>query len=525
MDLSRQISSDMSYKGAVAAGHEETVKAAAIILEEGGNAFDAAVAAHFAACVAEPVLASLGGGGFLTAWSRDGEARLYDFFVETPRFRKPLDEIEFFPVSVDFGTTQQEFHVGMGSVATPGVVRGLFAIHRDLCRMPIRRLIEPAVELAKNGVRINAFQAYIFDLVRPIYSFRNETRALFHHPSREAGMLQEGDRFQIAEFADCLDCLAREGEDLFYRGEIAERISDFCERFGGNLSRADLEAYEVARRKPLSVNYHGCRLLTNPPPSSGGLLIAFALNLLEQFEPSRCGFGSAFCLGLLAEILGLTEKARLDIEFDESKPCPSRTLLDPDYLRTYRQQILRRPACSRGTTQISVADGEGNLASLSTSNGEGCGYLVPGTGISLNNMLGEEDLNPKGFHLWPEQARMTSMMAPSLLFFDGKRVALGSGGSNRLRTAILQVVVNLIDHRMSLEMAVGSPRIHYEAGRLSVERGFNERELQTLLGHFPDHKLWNSVNLFFGGVHAVAAGSGHFTGAGDPRRGGVAVVV
>ncbi len=515
----------MKYKGAVAAGHEQTVKAAAIILDEGGNAFDAAVAAHFAACVAEPVLASLGGGGFLTAYSAPSDATVYDFFVQTPGFRKPADEIEFFPVCVDFGTARQEFQVGMGSVATPGVVRGLFAIHRDLCRMPMRRLIEPAVELAKQGVRVNALQAYIFDLVQAIYSFRAQTRALFHPPSEPDRMLKEGDLFRIPDFADCLECLAAEGEDLFYRGEIARRISDMCAQSGGSLSRQDLDTYRIEKRKPLSLTYRGYRLLTNPPPSSGGLLIGFALNLLEEFAPARHGFGSADYLHLLANILGLTEKARLDIELDESKACPTKTLLDPDYIRLYRQQIQPRPFCSRGTTQISVADGAGNLASLSTSNGEGCGYLVPGTGISLNNMLGEEDLNPRGFNLWPENTRMTSMMAPSLLFFDRRRVALGSGGSNRLRTAILQVLVNLIDFGMPLDEAVVSPRIHYEAGRLSVERGFNEREVETLLREFPDHKLWDSLNLFFGGLHAVSSESGQFAGTGDPRRGGTSVVV
>ncbi len=514
----------MKYKGAVAAGHEETVKAAAIILEEGGNAFDAAVAAHFAACVAEPVLASLGGGGFLAACSPTGKALIYDFFVHTPGVRKPLGEIEFFPASVDFGTVQQEFHIGLGAVATPGVVRGLFSIHRDQCRMPMRRLIEPAVELAKKGVRVNAFQAYIFDLVQAIYSFRTETRALFHAVEK-GRMLREGELFRAPNYADGIECLAAEGEDLFYRGEIAQRISDLCAQSGGNLTRQDLADYRAVKREPLSLEYHGCRFLTNPPPSSGGLLIAFALRLLDQFEPARHGFGSAAYLHLLADILGVTEQARMDIESTESTACPSETLLDSDYIRRHRQQILARPFCSRGTTQISVADRDGNLASLTTTNGEGCGYLVPGAGIVLNNMLGEQDLHPGGFNLWPENTRMTSMMAPSLLFYDGKLVALGSGGSNRLRTAILQVIVNLIDFRMSLEQAVSSPRIHFEAGRLSVEHGFNEREVQTLLGGFPDHKLWGSLNLFFGGVNAVSAKAGGFAGAGDPRRGGTSEVV
>ena len=515
----------MNNNGVVAAGHQETAQAASIILNEGGNAFDAVVAAHFAACVAEPALASLGGGGFLLAHSPKREDRVYDFFVHTPAKRKHADDIEFFPVSVDFGATQQEFHVGIGAVATPGVVRGLCAIQRDLGRMPLRRLIEPALQLARDGVRVNRFQAYLFDLLRAIYTFRSDTRRLFQTSTQGQGLIEEGECFVNPDFADCLECLAIEGEDLFYRGEIARAISDLCAASGGYLNRSDLENYAVIKRRPLSLSYRNARLLTNPPPSSGGLLIAFALKLLEDVELKRLGFGSAPYLQLLARVIGFTEKARLDIGLSESASTPVQRLLDEEYLHAYRREIFGRPSCSRGTTQISVADRFGNLASLTTSNGEGSGYLIPGTGIVLNNMLGEEDLNPRGFHCWEKDTRMTSMMAPSLLFLEHRRIALGSGGSNRLRSAILQFLLNLIDFRMSLEQAVNSPRIHYESGRLNVEHGFDPGEIRKLGDAFPDSKVWDSLNLFFGGLHAVAVEAGGFDGAGDPRRDGISVVV
>ena len=151
---------------------------------------------------------------------------------------------------------------------------------------------------------------------------------------------------------------------------------------------------------------------------------------------------------------------------------------------------------------------------------------MPGAGVMLNNMLGEEDLCPQGFHNWPTDQRMTSMMAPSLIQFpDGRVVATGSGGSNRIRTALLQVLVNLIDHRMSVEDAVAAPRIFWESGLLSVEGGFEERELASLLESYPRHELWGERNLFFGGAHTVEHGSGGFHGAGDPRRGGVCRIV
>jgi gamma-glutamyltranspeptidase/glutathione hydrolase len=177
----------------------------------------------------------------------------------------------------------------------------------------------------------------------------------------------------------------------------------------------------------------------------------------------------------------------------------------------------------RGTTQISIADAEGNLASMTLSNGEGAGYLLPGTGIMLNNMLGEEDLNPGGFHRWTEDRRIGSMMCPTLVeHADGGWSVLGSSGSNRIRSAILQVLSNLIDLRMPLSEAVEAPRIHYEAGRLNIEPPCDGELLAALRAHWPDILVWSGRSIFFGGAHSVAIGAdGTLRGAGDSRRGGV----
>jgi gamma-glutamyltranspeptidase/glutathione hydrolase len=200
-------------------------------------------------------------------------------------------------------------------------------------------------------------------------------------------------------------------------------------------------------------------------------------------------------------------------------------LLHPDWVARYRQAVHGRPLATRGTTQISVLDVQGNAASLTLSNGEGCGHVLPGTGIMLNNMLGEEDLNPGGFHLWPEDVRVSSMMTPTVVEHAGRLIALGSGGSNRIRTAILQTLNNLIDFGMSPDDAVAAPRIHLERDKLSIEPGFSAKAVHLLTDHWPDHQLWGERNLFFGGAHTVVYDGRHFTGAGDPRRGGVLRVV
>lgn len=511
-------------RGVVAAGHRLSAEAAQGVLREGGNAFDAALAGLACACVVEPVLASLAGGGFLLALPASGAARAYDFFVQTPRVRTPEDELEFYPIHADFGTTRQEFHIGRGSVAVPGLVRGLFEAHHDLCSMPMREILRPAVEAAKTGFSIDAFQSKVFRIVHPIYVATAGARAIYGSARNSGQMIGEGEVLRQPELADTLDALSREGDDLFYRGEIGAAIERTM-RDCGHVTLDDLRHYAVVKRMPLRGSYRGAGLLATPPPSSGGLLIAFALALLNELDFSASRFGSAEHLQAVARAMALTSEARADEQARELAERHPEHILGDAYLRIYRDRILGRPASRRGTTHISVADAAGNVASMTVSNGEGSGFVVPGTGIMLNNMLGEEDLNPGGFHCWPTDQRMTSMMAPSILFLqDERRIALGSGGSNRIRSAMLQVLVNLLDFAMDMDSAVSAPRIHLEGALMSVEAGFPREGVESLLVDYPDHQLWEEQSMFFGGVHAVSFDGRHFDGAGDLRRDGVCLI-
>jgi len=510
-------------RGVVAAGHPATADAAARMLRAGGNAFDAVVAAHWCACVAEPVLTSLGGGGFLLAHSAAGNRDVYDFFAQTPQRKRPPQDIDFHPIHADFGTTVQEFHIGYGAVATPGTVRGLFQIHRELCTLPMPVLLEPAIDLARRGVRINALQASIFDIVKPIYLATPRAARHFASRHRPDCLAGDGEILQLPELADTLEALGREGDRLFYAGDIAADIDAACHSGGGHLSRADLAAYRVIKRRPLSIRYRDAELHTNPPPSSGGLLIGFALKLIERLAGDGLDLHAPGATGLLAEVMHYTNEARLE---NISRDSFDHQLLEPAYIDAYLQRIRGRARAYRGTTHISVIDAQGNLAALTSSNGEGCGHMIGNTGIMLNNMLGEEDLNPHGFQQWPENQRLTSMMAPGMLQTgDGTRIALGSGGSNRIRSAILQVVCAIVDGDLSLRAAIQRPRIHYENGTLNSEAGFDEAEQAQLLARFEKLKCWPDRNLYFGGVHAVAQGRKGFECYGDPRRGGVAVAV
>lgn len=514
-------------QGIVAAGHPITAQAATEILRAGGNAFDAALAALFASCVAEPVLASLGGGGFLLASSNnDRRPVLFDFFTQTPRAKRPPGSVNFFPIWADFGTTRQEFHIGMGSIATPGVIKGIFAIHRELGSLPMREIAAPACDVARAGIEINALQSYISDIISPI--IKSSPGALKLHTASGAPdrIAREHETVYQYRMADTFEQIAREGDALFYLGEMGVELIEACRTEGGYLQPEDLAGYRVVRRRPLELDYHAAHLFTNPAPSVGGTLIAFALALLEPENLARHPAGS------LAHMLGIAHSQRLtqqlrrekrvDLNMDEAV---SREILSSEYLESYRASLRDNFHSYRGTTQISIADAQGNMASMTLSNGEGSGYVLPGTGIMLNNMLGEEDINPHGFHQWPENRRIASMMSPTLVLSDsGQAIATGSGGSNRIRSAILQVLVNLLDFDMGVERAVEHPRLHFEDDLLHLETGPEQRYIDALSDSFRDLRIWPAKNLFFGGAHTVVrSANGELSGRGDSRRGGVCV--
>ncbi len=511
---------NQQQKGAVACGHPVTAAAAEEILLDGGNAVDAVIAAALAACVAEPVLASLAGGGFLLFASKDRPPEVFDFFVQTPRNRRKRSRLDFYPITANFGKTSQEFHIGQGAVATPGVAKGLWEIHKTLSSMPMRRLAEPAVQAANRGVEINRFQSYIFDLVEPIYLATQESRASY--TSDSSALLKAGDTHYQPALANTLERYASEGADLFYRGDLAQRLIHAQSKGGGQLDATDLEHYQVHRRTALSHKYRNVSIYTNPPPSSGGALILFVLALLEPLVLQPEEFGGSLHMASLTRALALTDQSRVNMLTATDLGAG----LDPTLLSRYRKEILPLRKSLRGTTHISVIDRSGNLAAMTLSNGEGCGCMIPGSGVMLNNMLGEEDINPEGFQQWQPDQRLTSMMAPTILQWQNhRRIALGSGGSSRIRSAICQVISNLIDFELPLTDAVEAARLHVEGNQLDLEPGIEIDERSEIPDQFETKNYWQHNNLFFGGVHSVQACEGTFSASGDPRRGGIGRVL
>ena len=257
-----------SGKGIVAAGHKVTAEAAVEVLREGGNAFDAAIAGMAAATVPEFVFSSIGGGGFLMARPANGKTPIcYDFFAQTPLIKRSEDELEFYGIDADFGPATQEFHIGAGSSAVPGLIQGLYAIHEDLGSLPMARLFEPAILAAREGVTVTDLHAYLYTIVSPILTASQSVKAYFAPGDK---LLAAGDVYKNAEVADTFDCLAREGPRLFTEGEVAQAIAAQSRDLGGHLTLEDLRGYKALRRAPLTWDYRGHQLLLNPAPAASG---------------------------------------------------------------------------------------------------------------------------------------------------------------------------------------------------------------------------------------------------------------
>jgi gamma-glutamyltranspeptidase/glutathione hydrolase len=475
----------------------------------------------------ESPLTGLGAGGFMLVHTADEDV-LLDFFVEAPGRGAVERRSELVPVPVYFASdAPQTFHIGAAACGVPGTAAGLEEAVRRFGSMPLAELVRPAIGYARDGVRVTAQQAFIFTILEPILTAEPQGREIYVRDGRRLG---EGDVFRFEELAEALERFGTEGAEPFYRGEIAAALSDWVLERGGTLGTDDLAAYAPIERQPALGRYRGRDVLTNPPPSSGGILIAFVLDLLDRL-------GDSGAEELVAAMEAAQEERTEQFLDDLNSAGFAERFLAPERLAAAADRVAARlrgssreaPGDRLGsTTHITAIDGAGSCASVTCSNGTGSGLIVPGTGVHINNMLGEEDLNPHGFHRHPPGRRLPSMMSPTMILRDGEiEAGLGSGGSNRIRSAIVQAILRMLDDELDAQAAVEAPRLHYEAGTVQAEPGIDEAALKRLERRGYSVARWAERNLFFGGVHAVSRdpATGATVGGGDPRRGGAAIVL
>ena len=504
-------------RGAIAAGHPLTAQAGARVLEEGGNAVDACIAAAFASWVAESPLTGPGGGGFMLVHrARDGSTRVLDFFVTVPGLGlRRRSAAEMTEVSVGYEAKgSQAFHIGAASCAAPGMVAGLEKAYAAYGSLPWKTLIEPAVELARRGVELTRQQAYLHAIVDLILRHSEEGRAIYGRRKP----LTAGSRLVQSDLAETLETIAASGASALHGGALGRALSKFVREQGGEITLRDLAEYRVIRRRPIRARFLGHEIDSNPPPSSGGVLIGYGLALLDRLGVGGRP-GSAEAMAQLVEIMREQSRARGG---PFSRDLYRGGLVKRLYAKRSLDEAVER-AGSPNTTHISVVDERGNAASLSATIGAGSGMIVPGTGIHVNNMLGELDLAGAT----RPGARITSMMAPSLVLRDGRpRLVVGSAGSVRLRGAILQIVVNAVAHDLPVDDAIARPRVHFEEPQVHCEGGGEAEEIERLESWGYDVVRWQRRNLYFGGAAAVEMRTdGTLAAAGDPRRGGAGIVV
>ena len=446
----------------VAAGHPATAEAGAAVLEAGGSAADAAVAAVLASCVAETVMTGLLGGGHAIYWdAKAGRAWNLDCFCAVPSGERG-DLVE---LPVPFGEELVHYAIGPSSFAVPGVPAGLGALHERCGRLPWPELCEAAMRLAREGVPMPAAHASCLAMLAPVMTL--DRGAALYAPG--GSLLQEGELLRQPQLEKAFALLASEGARSLYDGSLAEAILSLERRCGGGVTRSDLTSYEPRWSQPVGVEYAGLRVLTR----SG---LSGMRELLASLPPLRA-------LDATQRVLALVP-------------------------------LLEARGPETHTTNVTVVDGDGNACVFTTSLGLGSGDFVPGLDLHLNSMLGEVDL--LAGPLVPGE-RMSSMMAPTLAFGpDGLAVALGAAGGTRLRGALTLVLAGIVDEGLEPQTAVDRPRFHPVGDLVHAEPGVDEPALAELERAGRSVRRWPALHHYFGGVSVIARGGA----AADPRRSG-----
>lgn len=486
------------------------------IAELGGNAVDVAIAALLVSLNTEPGIITVGSGAFATVWPAEGDPETIDGYAEMPgrgladsRRGGGLRE-----VTIDYGGGVTTF-VGHGSVATPGTVAALWQLADQHGSVPWSVLFGPAIEHTARGFSMPpASYQYLHSAHEAIFGWHEPSYETIHDDS--GSLLSVGDTVHVAHLAESLDAIAEDGADVLFGGEIGNLIASDIEAWDGLLTRQDLIDYQALSRRPLTVDFADWRVATNPPPAVGGigvgaLLAAAASRNWTSWDPGTLGEWMD-----IQEAVFSYRKGSLDASDDVGEDAAA-------LLEAARLDTLASLREAPSTVNTAAVDSEGLACAITASSGYGSGVMPPGTGIWLNNSLGEVELNRTGLHALPTGRRLLSNMAPSVSRMnDGSVLAIGSPGADRITSALAQTMVNTMSLGMKLDEAVAFPRVHVEVdggpARVAVEPGLGietDREVRR----------FDDLDMFFGGVTAASwTPKEGLQAAADPRRtGGTAV--
>ena len=527
-----------SRTGMVASQNDTASKIGADVLAAGGNAVDAAVAVGFALAVTLPRAGNIGGGGFMLVYDAAADETVAIDYREMAPIAATRDMFLDAEGNADPDLSRHSHK----SAGVPGTVAGLYLAHRKYGRLPWKRLVQPAADLARNGFRVSNDLARKLEQSRArMCRFAAACRYYFR-PGGEPYVA--GERLVLADLADTLQAIADGGADVFYRGAVADKIVAEMESGGGLIDAASLAAYRAVIRKPLRGNYRGFDIATMPPPSSGGVHLLQMLNILEHFPVAEMGAGSADEVHLLAETMRLAYADRSkhlgDADF---YPVPVEWLTSKKYgaeLAATIDMHKARPSSdvapgvapraeSMDTTHFSVVDVDGNVVSntYTLNLSYGSGIAVDGAGFLLNDEMDDfvsKPGVPNAYGLLGADAnaieagkRPLSSMTPTIVFKDGKPwLATGSPGGSRIITTVLQVIMNMIDHDMNVAAASNAPRIHHQwlPDQLRVEVGLSPDTVSLLSAKGHTVVVMDAM----GSTQSVMRTDAGFFGASDPRR-------
>ncbi len=522
-------------RGMVVTNHPLASAAGAQILLAGGNAIDAVVASLFALTVAEPMMVGILGGGLSHIRLADGRHVVIDNLSTAPgQATAEMYECLSDEIGKQRDTRDRENVVGAKAVAVPGALKGWCEALARFGTLPLAEVLQPAIGLAERGFVVTPYLSNcITDNAADLA--RDPSLAAMLLPGGQP--LQPGMRLVQSDYAASLKLIAAEGPEALYGGKLGWALTDYMAANGGLIDQADLANYRIELREPIRGSYRGYEIIGPPPPSSSGVHITQMLNILEGYDIGALGFGSTDAVHLLAEALKIAFADRAVATADPAfVKVPVARLIDKAYADERRALIAMEQAKSwtaglsggesADTTHVTVADAMGNVVSATqTINGLfGACVQIPGTGMIANNYMYNFDPHPgRALSIAPGKRVFTSM-APMMAVKDGRLAfALGLPGALRIFPSALQAIVNLIDHRMSLQEAVEAPRVWTEGGVLELEEAIPEAVAQALIAR--GHKVVRSPRVA-GGMNAIAFNpDGTLTGAACWRADGTPVAI
>jgi len=497
---------------AVATTSQLAADAAREVAEVGGNAVDCALAAALVTINTEPGVCALGGSAFITIWSQGEDPITVDGNVAVPG--KGLDDSErgrgAVEISLDYGGGITTL-VGPGSVAVPGTLAAIEDAWQRYGKAPWKAIFEPTIRACRDGFPLSAACRYYLGYSGDIIFGRSDDGYNALH--RDDGRLVDaGDTIIVPHLADTLDAIARDGARVFYEGDIARAIADHCRAGDGMLTREDLSSYRAVERAPLVNTIGDWQLATNPPPAVGGSVLTAMLLACAGLDIDH--WDSNALLHLIN-----TQRACLDFR---QRHLDLAVDVGPEAARLVeaaRDGSLLARWTSASTVHTSVVDDSGNGCAITASSGYGSGEMPAGTGLWLNNCLGEIELNRRGLDAGPPGARLPSNMAPSVARREGAVLAVGSPGADRITTALQQFLFNYLRIGMPLADAIAHPRVHVDTSgdviRLKAEPGLALPDIDLPVSIFP------KLVMYFGGVGAAVYDDERgFDVAADPRREG-----